>query len=252
MITDPKSYSLFFKFIETYSPSGFLGINPDEPLMIELEELMENNNQFFFVGDIVKMKIYYTSKRSIQLLGILPDELTPYHFREGVHPDDAQRQGLGTTQLFKIANELFIDRKGTGLLSANLKIRRPIGDYSNLLIQCYLFYCHSPVRTVYLLQIQTDIESHKKIKNGYHYYVGNDLSNFRFPDTELLNIGNPLSDREIEIVKLIEKGLSSEQISTKLFLSKHTVNTHRRNILVKTDKAHISEVIYDLKDQGLL
>jgi hypothetical protein len=27
-----------------------------------------------------------------------------------------------------------------------------------------------------------------------------------------------------------------------------TINTHRRNILVKTGKAHTSDVIYDLKE----
>jgi len=252
MITDPRSYGLFFKFIETYAPGGFHGINPDDSFMFELEEVMKNRNQFFYVGDIIRMKIIYTSSRSIQMIGIVPDELTPYHFYESVHPDDSLRHGLGTAQLFKMANELFIDRKGVKLLSTNLRIRNSLGHYSNLFIQCFLFYRDFPIKTVYLLQIQTDIDSVKKIKNRYHYYVGDDVSNLRYPDDELLLIGNYLSDREIEIVKLIERGLSSEQISTKLFLSIHTVNTHRRNVLVKTGKAHISEVIYDLKEQGLL
>jgi len=52
--------------------------------------------------------------------------------------------------------------------------------------------------------------------------------------------------------KLIEKGLTSEQISEKLFLSVHTVNTHRRNILEKTGKAHVSDLIYDLRQNGVL
>ena len=65
-------------------------------------------------------------------------------------------------------------------------------------------------------------------------------------------MGNVLSDREYEIVKLIKSGYNSEQIAEKLFLSKHTVNTHRNNILEKTGKKQISDLIYDLQERGLI
>jgi len=39
-----------------------------------------------------------------------------------------------------------------------------------------------------------------------------------------------LSQREITILKLIVKGLTHQEIADKLFLSIHTVNTHRKNI----------------------
>lgn len=42
-----------------------------------------------------------------------------------------------------------------------------------------------------------------------------------------------LSDRENEIIILIAEGLTNEQIAEQLFLSKHTVNTHRKNIMAK-------------------
>jgi DNA-binding NarL/FixJ family response regulator len=64
--------------------------------------------------------------------------------------------------------------------------------------------------------------------------------------------GNIFTDREFEIIRLIHDGLESEQIAEKLFLSKHTVNTHRKNILEKTGKSHISELIYDLHERGIL
>jgi DNA-binding NarL/FixJ family response regulator len=109
-----------------------------------------------------------------------------------------------------------------------------------------------PFNTVFLFQVHTDIESFKKRKHGYHYYVGNDFFNFRYPDEALLAIGNPLSDREFEIVRLIEAGLGSEEIAEKLFLSVHTVNTHRRNILEKSGKESMAELIYDFKEKRLL
>lgn len=43
-----------------------------------------------------------------------------------------------------------------------------------------------------------------------------------------------LTTREIEIVKLIMEEYSSEEIAGKLFISKRTVDTHRKNIIQKT------------------
>ena len=90
------------------------------------------------------------------------------------------------------------------------------------------------------------------MKHGFHYYLGNDLSYFKFPDRTLLNTGNIFTRREFDIIKLIATGDTSEQIAEKLFLSHYTVNTHRGNILKKTNKEHISELIYELMEQGLL
>ncbi len=59
-------------------------------------------------------------------------------------------------------------------------------------------------------------------------------------------------NREFEIIKLVQLGLTSEQIGEKLLLSKHTINTHRNNILIKTGKAHIWDLIYEFKEHGLL
>ena len=39
-----------------------------------------------------------------------------------------------------------------------------------------------------------------------------------------------LSDREKDIIKAVAKGLSNKEIADALFLSVHTVTTHRRNI----------------------
>ena len=56
----------------------------------------------------------------------------------------------------------------------------------------------------------------------------------------------------MEIIKLIAAGMSSEQIAKKLFVSAHTVNTHRSNILEKSGKGHISELIYEMQNRGEL
>jgi DNA-binding CsgD family transcriptional regulator len=252
MIKDYRGYNLFFEFIKTYSSVGFRGINRQDPLILALEEMLKNNNQFFSIFDMIRMKTEFTSQGSRELLGIKPDDLTPYHFKEATHPDDLKRNELGLVKMFKIAHELFVAKKGEMLISENFRLRNITGNYTNQLIQCYFFYSPAPNETVYLVNINTDISWCKKIKHGFHYYVGNDLSYFRYPDEALLMKGNIFSDREFEIIRMVQKGLDSEQIAEKLFLSKHTVNTHRKNILEKTGHAHIHDLIFDLHEQGLL
>ena len=199
------------------------------------------------------MKVHFTSRRSTQMIGVEPEDLSPYHFMEATHPDDIQRLNLGRTKLVKMAQDLFIAEKGYSvLLSTNIRMRVPSGEYSDFLIQCYLFYTTIPYKTVFFLKIHTNIDWHKKIKHGYHYYTGDDLSYLRYPDDEMLMKGNIFSDREFEIIRLIESGLSSEEIAEKLFLSVHTVNTHRRNMLDKSGKASMSDLIYYLKERGVL
>jgi two-component system response regulator FimZ (fimbrial Z protein) len=52
-----------------------------------------------------------------------------------------------------------------------------------------------------------------------------------------------LSERELEIISLVSTGLTSIEIAAKLYLSHHTVFTHRRNILRKTGAPNIITVV---------
>lgn len=45
--------------------------------------------------------------------------------------------------------------------------------------------------------------------------------------------GIKLSPREVEIIQLVSDGLSNKEIAERLFLSVHTVTTHRKNIMSK-------------------
>ncbi len=47
---------------------------------------------------------------------------------------------------------------------------------------------------------------------------------------EPVNTDNQLSAREIDVLKLLVKGLSNKEVSNKLFISTHTVMSHRKNI----------------------
>jgi len=186
------------------------------------------------------------------MICIDPKELNPYHNIEATHPDEVHRNTKGWAKIICMANDLLAAKSGYSLFATNMKLLNPKGEYSETLFQCYLFYSEIPHKTVYILQVHTNIDWCKNIRKGVYYYSGNDVSLFRYPDDELLNVCKDFTKRELEIIKLIESGMSSEQIAEKLFISPYTINTHRGNILKKSGKAHVSELIYELMEQGKL
>lgn len=53
------------------------------------------------------------------------------------------------------------------------------------------------------------------------------------------NITERLTQRELGILKLIEKEMNNKQIAQELFISERTVETHRKNIFRKTDTQNV-------------
>ncbi|AWK06907.1 DNA-binding response regulator [Flavobacterium crocinum] len=100
------------------------------------------------------------------------------------------------------------------------------------------------------------IEAVEAVYQGQEYFsdaIREKIFN-TFKDNPKLNqnavIENPiLSPREIEIIILIALEYSGKEISEKLFISSHTVETHRKNIMKKLNiKSTIGLVKYALKN----
>lgn len=71
-------------------------------------------------------------------------------------------------------------------------------------------------------------------------YFSNEIVNIMLESANDSNLKTDVSidvltERELEILKLICLELTSEQIAEKLFISKRTVDTHRKNIIDKTE-----------------
>ena len=63
------------------------------------------------------------------------------------------------------------------------------------------------------------------------------------------DIKEPLTRRELEILRLICDGLSSKDIGEKLFISINTVETHRKRILMKLNvKNSVGVVKYAMEN----
>lgn len=52
-----------------------------------------------------------------------------------------------------------------------------------------------------------------------------------------------LTEREIEIIRLVSEGLSNKQIGEKLFISHRTVDTHRTNLMYKIDVHNVAGIV---------
>jgi len=247
-----SDYTIFLKLIEKLGPTGFAGIDPNAPLMTEAEEIMDKNDQFFYFGDLILFQILYTSKRSMDMLGVDPADLSPLKFYQAIHPNEMERNIRYKNILTKTAHNLFLAENGRKLLSTNFLVKDAKGKYINVLSQFLVYYSEVPYKSVFVFKIHTNIDWYKKHKSSHHYYLGDDLSNFRYPDEELLKIAEIFSKREFDILHLLEMGFSTEQIAEKFFLSPNTIKTHRRNMLHKSGKANIAELIFDLKERGYL
>lgn len=83
----------------------------------------------------------------------------------------------------------------------------------------------------------------KKLLSAFH------LSRFIIEDEEMIE---RLSDRELEVLRFIEAGLSNRKIAEELYISLSTVKTHLRNIYSKLDVNSRTQATAKAKKLGLL
>ncbi|GAB3577298.1 response regulator transcription factor [Hymenobacter daeguensis] len=69
---------------------------------------------------------------------------------------------------------------------------------------------------------------------------------------EAAHAGADLTARELEVLKLIAEGLTNAEISDKLFTSKRTIETHRQNIIAKTQAKNTAALIKLAVSRGLI
>jgi DNA-binding NarL/FixJ family response regulator len=78
-----------------------------------------------------------------------------------------------------------------------------------------------------------------RVQSGKYYY--DKIKDFTNPTEEISSY--KLGEREIEIIKLLAEGMGTNEIATKLYISKHTVSTHRKNILHKTGVNNTTQLV---------
>ena len=107
----------------------------------------------------------------------------------------------------------------------------------------------------YLLKDSSPEELLEAIRNVYqgqsslHPTIARKLINELRQPADLTSAQTTLTDREVEVLKLVAQGFTNQEIADRLVLSEWTVRTHVRNIL---DKLHLANrtqaALYALKE----
>ena len=139
---------------------------------------------------------------------------------------------------------IFLDIEMPGKSGFNIikNIREKNFHPTFIFVTAYDQYAIKAIRSAafdYLLK-PVDIDELKSAIDRF-ILLKNEKHNFVFP--EKVKSEYLLTDREIEIIKFILAGKSSKDIAEILFISKDTVDTHRRNIIEKTGVKSTSELI---------
>jgi LuxR family maltose regulon positive regulatory protein len=66
------------------------------------------------------------------------------------------------------------------------------------------------------------------------------------------SLTDPLSDRELQVLRLLDSELTGPEIARELFVSHNTVRTHTKHIFTKLDVTNRRAAVLRARERGLL
>jgi len=90
------------------------------------------------------------------------------------------------------------------------------------------------------------------VMEGENYFSKEYLALVKPKNTAKTKSKIVLSDREKEVLNLICKGQSNNEIADELNISVYTVDQHRRNLLLKTDAKNTAQLVMTAFKEGLV
>ncbi|TRX72481.1 LuxR C-terminal-related transcriptional regulator [Carboxylicivirga sp. M1479] len=209
--------------------------------------------QFFTIIRLPDFVIDYVSSSIYKVLGIRPERMKVKTLYSLIHPDDLPIVVLASKKLIEF---LYGEHENipAGELVASLGFRVRKGNgYIKLLNQNSLICRHEGSPLCKVLCLYTDISYiNNSGKINFDLRTNYTLDKFKFPDEELYNLANYFTTRECQILSLLASGRNSEEIGEKLFISRHTVDTHRRKMLAKSHLCNTAELVAFAIDNQLL
>ena len=95
----------------------------------------------------------------------------------------------------------------------------------------------------------------KLLAEFHESLIGEQQSIEPFPSSSVLqssSLIDPLSQRELEILRLIAQGLTNREIGERLFLALDTIKGHNRKIFAKLQVHRRTEAVARARELGLL
>jgi len=201
-------------------------------------------DNYFFIFDCIDNNMLFTNASFTTITGYDATKFSVEQLVDIIHPEDLEYFFSSEEKGLAFTNKLKFNEHFQYLLTYSYRIRKASGAYITIQQQCQAIevneYGH----------LSKTLVTHKKIAD-YQQRPSNDYKIFDKVSNFYLDIENrfSLSNRELQIVSLIKEGKSSLDISVELGISKHTIDTHRKNILNKSKSANFIELFRKLSFQ---
>jgi DNA-binding CsgD family transcriptional regulator len=220
-----------------------------------IEILSKVNNSCVFVAEY--QVSYWFLSDNFQIFGYDPEiirssEIDPGYLETRIHPDDLIILGATQSKLLEFIQTLPIEQRKDYKHIYECRAKNAEGNYIRYIFQQQILELDeegNPWLLFGVLDVSPDTSPLEHIKLRVINYKTGEIVPFATVEGES-NI--KLSEREKEILGMVRKGLQSKEISDKLFLSIHTVNKHRQNIMQKMNTNNVLEAIDYARKLGLL
>lgn len=210
---------------------------------------------FYYVADLRKLKIVKVAGSILKMTGIAPEKLTGRNFAYGLRffrIDELADILKSMIEYHQFIYTKPVHQRLSVKGSIVLNVRNGKGGYFTGLLQAAPLTLDSKGHVAVMFSSITDI-SHFNLKEGLLKFDIIDES-----DNEAIEVINTvfkkndivleLSKSELKILKFLKNGNSTKEIANLLSLSEHTVNTHRRNMIQKTNVKNTAELICKTND----
>jgi DNA-binding CsgD family transcriptional regulator len=208
---------------------------------------------FYSVADISSLKVVDAGGPIEQCVGYTREEVIRKGYRLMLkvhHLQDAIRSARGGSRYFKYLYDQPPANRPYIKVNRTLDLFRKDGRKIHVLTQSIPILFNDFMEPIYMLNIFSDITDLSVEKKYSHYIIDNsdELKPKRielFKRDELPNyfLTSAISPAEKRVIALIADGKTSEEIANELFLSVHTVNTHRKNMLDKLNCENTAQLI---------
>jgi len=194
---------------------------------------------YYYICNIARVEIEHVSGPVGDILGIDPDQFSVEYVYDHIHPGDKARFVAHEQKVTAFFNGLPPDKVLKYKVSYDYRLMRADGSYTWILHQVVTIQSDENGAVIRVLGVHTDI-AHLKADHqpsGLSFIgLDGEPSYYNVPvDQVIVPVKKTFfTKREQEILRLIIEGKSSDQIAELLFISRHTVNTHRKNILHKS------------------
>ncbi|MBL4625113.1 MAG: PAS domain-containing protein [Flavobacteriales bacterium] len=207
-----------------------------------LDNFMEFGSQFMYIINNLDASVYYVSEGVERMLGVKPEDFSLKTLYGQIHPDDRKVAFEISQTCVDIAFKQNIPPLDV-VFVVDYRMKRSDGTYVRIHKRTTVLSTDDLGNMVFTLGMITDITKLKLTNDVRFYVTGSKAHTVTLPCLNAIERKYGLSQRERQIIQLLARGLSSNQIAKKLFLSESTVSTHRRNMKRKTGAKTTGELV---------